>query len=166
MTTAEELTEEEIAEVRHVGRTIKQAIIEGLPEETRTALRRYHRAKAEAARVKSESKKQRTAERTRRILELMLNGHNQAEVGRAMKITDDVVSYTVRQIWPFPKPGRDNRYFAARLSPADLSALDDLAADMLLSRSRALEEICRVALETNATVARRLLHVAKREKAQ
>jgi hypothetical protein len=161
----EDLTAEEIAEVRQVGRMIKEAIVEALPPEMREVRTRFYRAQRTAAKNRFISKRAQVAARTRRILEMLLTGHNQASIAQVMRITEETVSKDIGRIWPLPKAGRDNRYIVVRMSPKDLEALDGVAADMLLNRSRALEEWCRLGLEENATVARRLLRIVRKESA-
>ena len=55
------------------------------------------------------------------------------------------------------------RSIVIQISPSEIAALDDLAADMLLSRRSALEKIATAALEEGAAVARRTLQVRRRE---
>lgn len=147
---------------KEVTLAIRKAISASLPPELQEARVSYARWRAEKNRAKWRVDQEARSERRRRVSELLLTGHTQAEIAHALSCGKSLVTETVAEFFPFAHAGADNRYVAIRLSPGLLAGLDALAGDMLLSRSRALELIATAALEEGAAVARRTLKVVRR----
>jgi hypothetical protein len=101
--------------------------------------------------------------RQRRIMELALCGYPHWEIADLVGVTRRTIITLLNKSFPFPHPGRNNRYVTVRLSPTDLPALDRLREDMAPRRDRggALEAITEANLEQDAFVARRTLRVVR-----
>jgi hypothetical protein len=97
------------------------------------------------------------ARRQHRIIELLLRGNTQAEIAKVTSTAEPTISRVLAPIFPFPSPGRDNRYILVRLTPPMLHALDVLAKTILVDRMRALEMLCHANLEDEGKEARRIL---------
>jgi hypothetical protein len=99
------------------------------------------------------------AKRQHRIVETLLRGHTQVEIAKVVETDEHTVSRVLAPIFPFPAPGRDNRYILVRLTPPMLRELDVIAARLLVDRMRALEMLCHANLEGEGKVAKRTLGV-------
>jgi uncharacterized protein YerC len=104
-------------------------------------------------------KREARAHRQHRIIELLLRGNTQADIAKVTGVAEPTISRVLAPIFPFPSPGRDNRYILSRLDPAKLRALDLLAELLLVDRMRALEMLIHANLESDAKVARRTLGI-------
>ena len=104
-------------------------------------------------------KREARAKRQLRMVESLLRGHTQTEISKLLDTDEATVSHVLRAIFPFPAPGRDNRYVLVKLSPEMLRAVDLLSAKLLVDRLRAIEMICHANLEEDGKVARRTLGI-------
>ncbi len=151
------------AKALEISKAIKQAITRSLPPDLAEARAEHFRRKRETARARWEEKRVKRVAFAKSVHERLLDGYTQGEIVRSTGYDKGRVSVAVAQFWSLPKPARDNRYIVIQISPSEIAALDDLAADMLLSRRSALEKIATAALEEGAAVARRTLQVRRRE---
>jgi hypothetical protein len=152
--------EQELAEI---GRACRQAFYAALPprlQEAQRELNRTRRARAREGRRIHEAKR---AARVKRMMELMLSGHCQAEMETALGVHKSTVSRDLQLVWPFPQATRDQRYCAVKLGALRLAALDRLAHDLGLPRLRALEEAVEAVLDEDARAARRSLRITQKE---
>jgi hypothetical protein len=97
--------------------------------------------------------------RNKRFQELLLRGYTQAEIAKATGAHEGTVSRVLSSIFPFPPPGRDNRYIVARMSPVELGTLDEMAGEYLMDRLRLLELLVSAVLEQHGFQARKLLRL-------
>ena len=130
-----------------------------LTEDERQSIELDRKETRQHAVIRHRSSKEAREKRNKRFVELFLRGYTQAEVAKAAGSHEDTVSKVLSAIFPFPPPGRDNRYILMRLSPANLAILDEIAAECLIDRQRALELIGAGALEENGFHARKLLRI-------
>ena len=138
----------------------KQAVQALTPEQRQERQRRN-----ELARDKANERRRQFGIRQIAILERLLSGHSRADAARALGMSERHLNKTIFPVWPFPASTREQRYVAVRVSPADVDALDRLSADLALTRTRALEDLVRAMLESDALPARRTLKVQRREPA-
>jgi hypothetical protein len=130
-----------------------------LPEEERRALELARKEDRQTVRARAAAAAEAKKKRNRRFFELLLRGHTRGEIAKATGANEVTISNVLSALFPFPHPGRDNRYLAMRLSSANLAIVDELAADHLMDRQRVLELICSAALEQRGFHARRLLRI-------
>lgn len=145
-------------EARTILSEAHRVTMDRLPKHIQDAVRwAGKRAKEQSGHRKAEK-----SERVKRMLEHLCTGHARIEIAKAMGVSNSVVTYALKPVWPFDAPGQDYRYFIAKLSPDHLDALDELCRDTLLPRTRMVEDILQACLECNATVARRTLAVKRK----
>jgi len=109
--------------------------------------------------VRQRDSRETREKRNKRFQELLLRGYTQAEIAKATGAHEGTVSKALSSIFPFPPPGRDNRYIATRMSPVELETLDDLAGEYLMDRLRLLELLVSSVLEQHGFQARKLLRL-------
>ncbi len=145
-----------------LAREMMTAVRERLPPHYREALRRKNRSERLGKKSRAKQKRALQASRQHRIVEMLTSGHSQADIARTLRISEATVSETLSVIWPYSNlKGRNNRFLVLRISTEKIDALELLAKDMCLVRSRALEEIVSAVLDDDAAIARRTLRVVR-----
>lgn len=149
------MSSDPLKSANEVLRIARMSAKQKMPPEWREAKLSDSRERKRRSRERAEHR----AKKIRTIFELLLSGFSQTEAGAAVGMSQPRVSETISKFWPFPSPGRDSRYMAVRISPEERKALDEIASSMLLTPSRALEEIVKENLQGGGVVAKRTLKV-------
>ena len=153
--------------VREKARAVRDRAIKRelstLPEAERKEFELACKETRQGSVVRHRDSKEAREKRNKRFLELFLRGYTQADIAKSTGANEVTVSRALSAIFPFPPPGRDNRYIAARMSPVELGTLDEMAAEYLMDRLRLLELIVSAVLDQRGFHARKLLRLPGRD---